>query len=299
MNLLIVTGLSGAGKSLAMHALEDIGFFCIDNIPANLLAKLMEFAQQSENTLERVAVVLDIRGGKSSEDILNALGQLKAGRVNYKILFLDARNDVLERRYKETRRRHPISIASQVSTDEAILQEREILAPLYEMADYKIDTSLFSTAQLKDRVVSLFVKRSSDAMALTVTSFGFKYGQPKEADIVFDVRCLPNPFYIPELKNKTGLDKEVVEYIMQFEEAHGLLQRMEDLRIRTAALCERGQKPAYHCCGVHGWQAPFHRLCGDAGRVCQEVGVPSGRGTPGCPAHPYITRRSPGKEDAS
>ena len=221
MNLLIVTGLSGAGKSLAMHALEDIGFFCIDNIPANLLAKLMEFAQQSENTLERVAVVLDIRGGKSSEDILNALGQLKAGRVNYKILFLDARNDVLERRYKETRRRHPISIASQVSTDEAILQEREILAPLYEMADYKIDTSLFSTAQLKDRVVSLFVNRSSDAMALTVTSF--------EADIVFDVRCLPNPFYIPELKNKTGLDKEVVEYIMQFEEAHGLLQRMEDL----------------------------------------------------------------------
>ena len=122
MNLLIVTGLSGAGKSLAMHALEDIGFFCIDNIPANLLAKLMEFAQQSENTLERVAVVLDIRGGKSSEDILNALGQLKAGRVNYKILFLDARNDVLERRYKETRRRHPISIASQVSTDEAILR---------------------------------------------------------------------------------------------------------------------------------------------------------------------------------
>ena len=97
------------------------------------------------------------------------------------------------------------------------------------MADYKIDTSLFSTAQLKDRVVSLFVNRSSDAMALTVTSFGFKYGQPKEADIVFDVRCLPNPFYIPELKNKTGLDKEVVEYIMQFEEAHGLLQRMEDL----------------------------------------------------------------------
>ena len=171
--------------------------------------------------------MLDIRGGKSSEDILNALGQLKAGRVNYKILFLDARNDVLERRYKETRRRHPISIASQVSTDEAILQEREILAPLYEMADYKIDTSLFSTAQLKDRVVSLFVNRSSDA--LTVTSFGFKYGQPKEADIVFDVRCLPNPFYIPELKNKTGLDKEVVEYIMQFEEAHGLLQRMEDL----------------------------------------------------------------------
>ena len=212
-----------------MHALEDIGFFCIDNIPANLLAKLMEFAQQSENTLERVAVVLDIRGGKSSEDILNALGQLKAGRVNYKILFLDARNDVLERRYKETRRRHPISIASQVSTDEAILQEREILAPLYEMADYKIDTSLFSTAQLKDRVVSLFVNRSSDAMALTVTSFGFKYGQPKEADIVFDVRCLPNPFYIPELKNKTGLDREARDFVFSFRQTHEFMAQLEKM----------------------------------------------------------------------
>ncbi len=148
---------------------------------------------------------------------------------------------MLERRHRKTRRRHPISIASQVSTDEAILQEREILAPLYEMADYKIDTSAVFHGSASDRVVSLFVNRSSDAMALTVTSFGFKYGQPKEADIVFDVRCLPNPFYIPELKNKTGLDKEVVEYIMQFEEAHGLLQRMEDLVIRTAALCERGQ----------------------------------------------------------
>ncbi len=229
MNLLIVTGLSGAGKSLAMHALEDIGFFCIDNIPANLLAKLMEFAQQSENTLERVAVVLDIRGGKSSEDILNALGQLKAGRVNYKILFLDARNDVLERRYKETRRRHPISIASQVSTDEAILQEREILAPLYEMADYKIDTSLFSTAQLKDRVVSLFVNRSSDAMALTVTSFGFKYGYPAEADLMFDVRCLPNPFYEPELKHKTGLDADVRDYVRENDATRGFEKHLYSL----------------------------------------------------------------------
>ena len=229
MNLLIVTGLSGAGKSLAMHALEDIGFFCIDNIPANLLAKLMEFAQQSENTLERVAVVLDIRGGKSSEDILNALGQLKAGRVNYKILFLDARNDVLERRYKETRRRHPISIASQVSTDEAILQEREILAPLYEMADYKIDTSLFSTAQLKDRVVSLFVNRSSDAMALTVTSFGFKYGLPLEADLVFDVRFLPNPYYIPELKHQTGLDEPVRSFVFKYQQTLDFVTKTEDL----------------------------------------------------------------------
>ncbi|MEG0896586.1 MAG: RNase adapter RapZ [Ruthenibacterium sp.] len=229
MNLLIVTGLSGAGKSLAMNALEDIGFFCIDNIPANLLAKLMEFSMKSENPLQKVAIVLDIRGSKSAEDILLALKQLKETEVEAKILFLDAQNDVLERRYKETRRRHPISLSSQVSTDEAILRERIILAPLYENANYKIDTSLLSTAQLKDRVVSLFVPKTSDAMALTILSFGFKYGQPKEADIVFDVRCLPNPFYVPELKHKTGLDAAVSNYVMQFTESKELLRRMEDL----------------------------------------------------------------------
>lgn len=229
MNLLIVTGLSGAGKSLAMNALEDIGFFCIDNIPADLLAKLMDFSSQSENPLERVAVVLDIRGVRSQNGITRALGDLDARGVDYRILFLDAQNDVLERRYKETRRRHPISLVSQVPVDEALIQERASLAPLFERADYIIDTSLFSTAQLKDRVISLFVDKTSDAMALTFVSFGFKYGQPKEADMVFDVRCLPNPFYVPELKDKTGLDKEVADYVMRFPEAQGLIERMREL----------------------------------------------------------------------
>lgn len=229
MNLLIVTGLSGAGKSLAMNALEDIGFFCIDNIPADLLAKLMDFSSQSENPLERVAVVLDIRGVRSQNGITRALEALDARGVDYRILFLDAQNDVLERRYKETRRRHPISLISQVPVDEALIQERASLAPLFERADYIIDTSLFSTAQLKDRVISLFVDKTSDAMALTFVSFGFKYGQPKEADMVFDVRCLPNPFYVPELKDKTGLDKEVSDYVMRFPEAQGLIERMREL----------------------------------------------------------------------
>ena len=229
MNLLIVTGLSGAGKSLAMNALEDIGFFCIDNIPSDLLAKLVDLAVQSENALQRMAIVFDIRGAKSAHDIECTLAQLEEKQVKYKLLFLDAQNDVLERRYKETRRRHPISLASQVPIEEALLQERSILSPLYEKADYKIDTSVLSTAQLKDRVISLFVEKSSDAMALNFMSFGFKYGQPKEADIVFDVRCLPNPFYVAELKQKTGLDAEVVNYVMQFDEAKGLLQRMEEL----------------------------------------------------------------------
>jgi RNase adapter protein RapZ len=229
LKLLIVTGLSGAGKSLAVNALEDIGFFCIDNIPAEILPKFIEFSEQSENQIDKLAVVLDIRGAKSSAAINNTLKQLREKKIETKILFLDARDDVLERRYKETRRRHPISLASNVSTSEAIERERKILAPLFEKADYKIDTSLLSTSKLKDRVVSLFVDRSSDAMSLTIMSFGFKYGQPNEADIVFDVRCLPNPFYIPELKSKTGLDSEVSDYVMQFDEAKGLLKRMEEL----------------------------------------------------------------------
>ncbi len=229
MDLLIVSGLSGAGKSLAIHALEDIGFFCMDNIPANLLAKIMELARQSENPLEKMAVVLDVRGGRSKQEIEQALCQLKEDHVNYKVLFLSANNAVLERRYKETRRRHPLSIASNAATDDAIRREREILGPLYESADYKIDTSLLSTAQLKDRVVSLFVSKQSDAMAVTIMSFGFKYGQPKEADILFDVRCLPNPYYIPELKHKTGLDSTVADYVMQFEESQGLFERIREL----------------------------------------------------------------------
>lgn len=273
MNLLIVTGLSGAGKSLAMNALEDIGFFCIDNIPANLLAKLMDFSMQSENPLQKVAIVLDIRGSKSAEDILEALQQLQQKKVQNKILFLDAQNDILERRYKETRRRHPISLASQVSVDEAIRRERIILAPLYENADYKIDTSLLSTAQLKDRVISLFVEKTSDAMALTVMSFGFKYGQPNEADIVFDVRCLPNPFYIPELKSKTGLDKEVVDYVMQFTEAQGLLRRLQDLIAFSLPLYVKEGKSqltiAIGCTGGKHRSITFAELLA---KYCSELG---------------------------
>ncbi len=229
MNLLIVTGLSGAGKSLAMNALEDIGFFCIDNIPSDLLAKFIDFSLKSENPIDKIAIVLDIRGAKTKNNMENALAQLNQNKVDYKILFLDAQDDVLERRYRETRRRHPISIYTQITTKEALQKEREILKPLEEKANYKIDTSLFSTSQLKDRVISLFIAKSSDAMALTFVSFGFKYDPPKEADIILDVRCLTNPFYIQELKNKTGLDKEVVDYVMSFEEAVGLLKRFKEL----------------------------------------------------------------------
>lgn len=228
MELLIVSGISGAGKSLAVNALEDIGFFCIDNIPAGLLHKLVELAQSSTE-LEKVAVVLDIRAGRSMSGIIDTLSSLQEHDLHYKVLFLDASDETLERRYKETRRRHPISISDGISTSLAIKAERQILTPICELANFKLDTSLLSTAMLRDKIVSLFIAQTADAMRLNILSFGFKYGQPKEADILFDVRCIPNPFYIPELKNKTGLDKEVYDFVFKNDDAEGLYKRIYEM----------------------------------------------------------------------
>ena len=230
MELVIVTGLSGAGKSLAMNALEDIGYFCIDNIPAGLMPRLLEFAQQGGNLLKKVAVGLDIRGARSPQEIRDALATLDDRKVDYRVLFLEATDDVLRRRYKETRRRHPISIAEGISTRDAFLKERQILQPLKERANYTINTALLSTAQNKERVCDLFLKNggAKSAMRLNILSFGFKFGIPPEADLVLDVRCLPNPFYVPELKHKTGLDQEVVDFVMGHPEAQELLRRYEN-----------------------------------------------------------------------
>ena len=216
MDLLIVSGLSGAGKSVAMNALEDIGFFCIDNVPAELLPSITAFSKAGDNKLKRVALSMDVRGCRSSEEIEKALDLLDQQGIAYEILFLDAPDDVLMRRYSETRRRHPISIAEGISTREAFQKEHQILRPFKERANYIVDTALLSTAQNKERICELFVQNggAKSAMRLTVMSFGFKFGVPPEADLVLDVRCLPNPFYVPELKHKTGLDQEVVDFVM-------------------------------------------------------------------------------------
>lgn len=227
MNLLVVTGLSGAGKSMAVNALEDIGFFCIDNIPAGLMPRLIDFALQGENQLSRVAVVLDVRGLRTARDVDKALAALDEKQVDCEILFLDASDEVIQRRYKETRRQHPLTISEGLPIREAIARERQMLTPLRERAKYVIDTSMLTTAQNRERVCSLFLNKGQTGMSLMVVSFGFKYGVPQEADLVFDVRCLPNPFYVPELKNLTGLDQPVVDYVMQSPESQEFLRRIE------------------------------------------------------------------------
>ena len=231
MKLLIVSGLSGSGKSVSMNALEDIGYFCMDNIPAWLLPKIVAFSRAGDSQLDRVAISMDVRGCRSQEEIREALAQLDLQQTPYKILFLDSSDDVLCRRYKETRRRHPISQAEDIPTKEALARERQILQPMLDRADYVIDTTLLSTAQNKERICDLFMPGggAKAAMKLNVMSFGFKFGLPGEADLVLDVRCLPNPFYVPELKHKTGMDQEVVDYVMKFDESKELLKRIEYL----------------------------------------------------------------------
>ena len=230
MNLLIVSGLSGAGKSVAMNALEDIGFFCIDNIPAALLPSITAFSKAGDNQLKRVALCMDIRGCRTPEEIEEALSQLDAQRIEYEILFLDAPDDVLMRRYSETRRRHPMSISDGLSTREAFRREREILQPLKDRADYTINTGLLSTSQNKERICDLFNQNggAKSAMRLTVMSFGFKFGIPPEADLVLDVRCLPNPFYDPNLRPMTGLDEPVQQFVLDSQKTQGFLTRLYD-----------------------------------------------------------------------
>ena len=261
MNFLIVTGLSGAGKSMAVNALEDIGFFCIDNIPIALLPRIVDFALQGENQLSRVAVVEQ------------ALADLDAKKTDYEILFLDASNDTIQRRYKETRRQHPIAVTDHVPIQEAIERERRLLRPLRSRAKYVIDTSLLSAAQNKERICGLFLDKGKSPMALTVVSFGFKYGLPQEADLVLDVRCLPNPFYVPELKNLTGMDQAVVDYVMAAPESRELLRRYENmLEYALPLYVKEGKSQLMIAVGCTGGKHRSITFARKIGEFCQKLG---------------------------
>ena len=273
MSFLIVTGLSGAGKTMAVNALEDIGFFCIDNIPVGLLPRIIDFALQGENQLSRVAVVMDSRGLRSAEEVETALAELDEKQTPSDILFLDASDAVIRRRYKETRRQHPLTVITKIPLDDAISMERKILQPLRERAKYVIDTSLLSTAQNKERVCSLFLEKGQCPMALNVMSFGFKFGLPQEADIVFDVRCLPNPFYVPELKNLTGLDQPVVDYVMASEQSQELLRRIESmLEYALPLYVKEGKSQLVIAVGCTGGKHRSITFARKIGEFCQKMG---------------------------
>lgn len=229
MEMLIITGMSGAGKSRAISTLEDIGYYCVDNMPVKLIGKFAELANQSESTISQMAIVVDARGGKMFREFGRALDELKQNRIHYKLLFLDCDNNVLLTRYKETRRKHPLLNTENTSLEQAIATERELLLEARQRADYQIDTTNLSPMQLKEKITSIFLENANGGMLISCMSFGFKHGAPREADLVFDVRCLPNPFYITELKPKTGLDFAVSDYVMSWPQSQKLYEKLEDL----------------------------------------------------------------------
>ncbi len=229
MEFVVVTGLSGAGKTQAMHSMEDIGFFCVDNLPPALIPVFYDLCVKSDGAMGRVAVVTDTRGGELFKSFFTAMEALKMEEKPYKLLFLDASDPILVRRFKETRRRHPLSEELGGSLEQAVRLEREMLAPMRESADFVIDTSGYSPAQLKGRVAELFLTSPADSLYVHAISFGFKFGIPMEADLVFDVRCLPNPFYDPELRPKTGLDPDVRDYVMENDECRGFVERYTNM----------------------------------------------------------------------
>ena len=229
MDFLIVTGMSGAGKSRAVDALEDIGFYCVDNVPPQLISKVAEICLSGNSRINRIAVVTDMRGGDLFYGLFEELDQMRDKGLAYKLLFIDAADSELIRRYKETRRRHPLLDLSRGGIAEAIRNERVLLRPARERADFVIDTTHLSANELKQRMNNIFLDIIRNSMLINVMSFGFKYGVPPEVDLVFDVRCLPNPFYVDSLRPKTGLDEEVRQYVMQAPESGELLDKLRDL----------------------------------------------------------------------
>ncbi len=229
MQFVVVTGLSGSGKSSAMKYLEDIGFYCIDNMPPQLIISFADICRQSDGKFDRIAIAVDIRAGDMFSEVVGSYKKLKENCFDVKILYIEANDDILIKRYKETRRKHPLDEQFHGCLHKAIAYEREQLNSLREIADYYIDSSYLKTAQLKEQITGIFLAKSSDSMIIKVMSFGFKYGATTEADLVFDVRCLPNPYYIPELKNYTGCDECVSSYVMKFEQSQKLFDKLTDL----------------------------------------------------------------------
>lgn len=228
MRFVVVTGMSGGGKTTALKMLEDAGFYCVDNLPVFLIEKFVELSSMPNGEINKVAMGLDVRAGQSFSDITQILKELKEKGYSFEILFMDASEAALIKRYKETRRVHPLAVDGRV--EEGVRKERKILEQIRQNADYVLDTSKLLTRELKEELDRIFVKNEEyNSLMINVMSFGFKHGIPADADLVFDVRFLPNPFYIEELKHKTGNDQEVQDYVMSFQESEEFMTRLVDM----------------------------------------------------------------------
>ena len=228
MRFVIVTGMSGAGRSTALRVLEDAGYFCVDNLPISLIEKFSELIYPGNTEVTKVALGIDIRSGKAFDELAAVLEELTVAGVNYEILFLDASDEVLVKRYKETRRTHPLAQDGRVA--DGIREERRRLEFLKKQADYIIDTSSLLTRELKQELDKIFVQNKNfKNLVISVLSFGFKYGIPTDSDLVFDVRFLPNPYYYEDLRKLSGNDRPVQDFVMGFEVSHRFLDKLIDM----------------------------------------------------------------------
>lgn len=228
MKFVIVTGMSGGGKRTALKMLEDIGFYCVDNLPVALIGKFVELIANPGSEVTKVALGIDVRAGQSFDELVDILDDIKKAGYVYDMLFMEASDTVLLKRYKESRRMHPLSPEGRV--EEGIHKERAILRPIREISDYVIDTSKLLTRELKEELDRIFIGNEAyNSLIVSIMSFGFKFGIPADADLVFDVRFLPNPFYIDELKHQTGQDKAVQDYVKSFPETEQFMEKLTDM----------------------------------------------------------------------
>jgi RNase adapter protein RapZ len=229
MRFVIVTGLSGAGKTQAIRNLEDLGYFCVDNLPTTLIPKFAEACYNTDGRIDKIALVIDIRGGKFFDDLFESLKHLKREGYKYEILFLEASDEVLIKRFKESRRKHPLAPDGRLLN--GILMERNRLREVKDRADNIIDTSKLATRELREEIAKIYSEEGQveTQLIITILSFGFKYGIPVDSDLAFDVRFLPNPYYIPELKKYSGNDKPVSDYVMNFKETRDFIDKLEDM----------------------------------------------------------------------
>jgi len=268
----VVTGLSGAGKSTAIKAFEDLGYYCVDNLPPVLLPKFVEVVSEARGEGARIALGVDVRGKEFLPDLSRVLEELREGKSAVHVLFLDAADEALVRRFSETRRRHPI--AAREGAKEAIRREREILSPLHEMADEVIETSAFTVHQLRDALVRRFRREGAGGLQVNIISFGYRYGLPGEADMVLDVRFLPNPNFVPALKRYTGQDPGVREYVLRARPTRMFLRRAAELLLFLLPLYRKEGK-AYFTLGV-GCTGGRHRSVAMAEALGETLGKKDG-----------------------
>lgn len=256
MEVIIVTGLSGAGKSQAINCMEDMGYYCIDNMPPALIKNFMDLIMRDKVTIEKAAFTIDIRGGEFFDDLKSGLEELKTAGMKFKVMFLEASDEVLIRRFNETRRTHPLASAG--NTIEGIAEERQRLLEIRKISDYIIDTSNMKSAQLNEEIKKLLLSgEENQSFTISIQSFGYKHGIPLDADMVFDMRFIPNPYYLKSMRKLTGNSEKVSNYVMKFPETQDFLRTIHDLIDRLIPCYTREGK--FHLVLAFGCTGGQHR----------------------------------------